>query len=43
MAPPHDPIPIQRWSVRRVVLAMWVLFLGLLMLSIVLTNWAAFA
>jgi tRNA A-37 threonylcarbamoyl transferase component Bud32 len=43
MAPPHDPIPIQRWSVRRVVLAMWVLFLGLLMLSIVLSNWAAFA
>jgi tRNA A-37 threonylcarbamoyl transferase component Bud32/membrane-associated phospholipid phosphatase len=43
MAPPHDPIPIQRWSVRRVALTLWVLFLGLLMLSVVLDNWAAFA
>ena len=28
LAPPHPPIRIQRWSVRRVVLTLWVLLLG---------------
>jgi tRNA A-37 threonylcarbamoyl transferase component Bud32/membrane-associated phospholipid phosphatase len=43
LAPPHDPIPIQRWSLRRVLLTVWVAFLGLIALGLVVSNWAAFA
>ena len=43
LAPPYPPVRIQRWSVRRVGLALWVLFLGLIALSLVVTNWTAFA
>jgi serine/threonine-protein kinase RIO1 len=43
LAPPHPPIRIQRWSVRRVVLTLWVLVLGLLVLGLVVSNWNAFA
>jgi tRNA A-37 threonylcarbamoyl transferase component Bud32 len=43
LAPPRDPIPIQRWSVRRVGLTLWVAFLGFVALSIVIQNWAVFA
>jgi serine/threonine protein kinase len=43
LAPPRDPIPIQRWSLRRVGLTLWVAFLGLLALLLVVNNWAAFA
>jgi membrane-associated phospholipid phosphatase/tRNA A-37 threonylcarbamoyl transferase component Bud32 len=42
LAPHHDPIPIQRWSLRRVGLTMWVVFLGLIVVGLVLSNWAAF-
>jgi serine/threonine protein kinase len=43
LAPHREPVRIQRWSVRRVGLTLWVLFLGLIGLSLVLQNWAAFA
>jgi RIO-like serine/threonine protein kinase len=43
LTPHHDPIPIQRWSFRRVALTLWVVFLGLIVLSLVLSNWAVFA
>jgi hypothetical protein len=42
LAPPHPPIRIQRWSVRRVGLTLWVLFLGFLVLGLVVSNWNAF-
>ncbi|HSJ51044.1 MAG TPA: hypothetical protein VLA90_07145 [Actinomycetota bacterium] len=43
LAPPHDPIPIQSWSVRRVVRTLGVLILALLLLGLVVSNWAVFA
>jgi tRNA A-37 threonylcarbamoyl transferase component Bud32 len=43
LAPPHPPIRIQRWSVRRVVLTLWVLLVALFVLSLVVSNWNAFA
>jgi tRNA A-37 threonylcarbamoyl transferase component Bud32 len=43
LAPPHPPIRIQRWSVRRVVLTLWVLLIALFVLSLVVSNWNAFA
>lgn len=43
LAPPHAPIRIQRWSLRRVALTLWVLFVAVLVVSIVLDNWAVFA
>ncbi|MGZ8611238.1 MAG: RIO1 family regulatory kinase/ATPase domain-containing protein, partial [Actinomycetota bacterium] len=43
LAPPHEPIPIQRWSLRRVGLTLWVLAVGLIVLGLVLSNWAVFA
>jgi membrane-associated phospholipid phosphatase/serine/threonine-protein kinase RIO1 len=43
MAPSFPPVRIQRWSLRRVALTLWVLFLGLIALALIATNWAAFA
>ena len=43
LAPPHPADPIQRWSVRRVALTLWVLLLAFLVLSLVVSNWNAFA
>ena len=43
LAPHHDPIRIQRWSLRRVGLTLWVAFLAFLVLSLIVENWAAFA
>jgi serine/threonine-protein kinase RIO1 len=43
LAPPHPPIRIQRWSVRRVVLTLWVLLLAFLAVGLVVSNWNAFA
>jgi serine/threonine-protein kinase RIO1 len=43
LAPPHPPIRIQRWSVRRVVLTLWVLLLAFLAVSLTISNWNAFA
>jgi serine/threonine protein kinase len=43
LAPSFPPVRIQRWSVRRVALTMWVLLLGLISLGLVVSNWAAFA
>ena len=42
LAPPHPSIRIQRWSVRRVVLTLWVLLLAFLAVGLVLSNWNAF-
>jgi tRNA A-37 threonylcarbamoyl transferase component Bud32 len=43
LAPSHPPIRIQRWSLRRVALTLWVLLLAFLVLSLVVSNWNAFA
>jgi membrane-associated phospholipid phosphatase/tRNA A-37 threonylcarbamoyl transferase component Bud32 len=43
LAPSFPPVRIQRWSVRRVVLTLTVLLVGLLALSLVVSNWTAFA
>jgi membrane-associated phospholipid phosphatase/tRNA A-37 threonylcarbamoyl transferase component Bud32 len=43
LAPPRDPIPIQRWSLRRLGLTLWVAFLALLFVGILISNWAVFA
>ena len=43
LAPHRDPIRIQRWSVRRVALTLWVAFLAFLAISLLVSNWAAFA
>jgi len=43
LAPPREAIRIQRWSVRRVAVTLAVAFVGVLMLSMVLSNWAVFA
>ena len=42
LAPPRDPIPIQRWSVKRVAITVWVVFVAFFALSLVLQNWAVF-
>jgi serine/threonine-protein kinase RIO1/membrane-associated phospholipid phosphatase len=43
LAPPRDPIPIQRWGVKRVLLTVSVAFAAFLAISLVLQNWAVFA
>jgi serine/threonine-protein kinase RIO1 len=43
LAPTREPIKIQRWSLRRVVLAVTVVLLGLLSIGFVVSNWEAFA
>jgi membrane-associated phospholipid phosphatase/tRNA A-37 threonylcarbamoyl transferase component Bud32 len=43
LAPSFPPVRIQRWSLRRVGLTLWVLLLALIALALVATNWAAFA
>jgi hypothetical protein len=43
LAPPREPVRIQRWSVRRVVLTIAVAFGAFLALAFVLSNWAVFA
>jgi tRNA A-37 threonylcarbamoyl transferase component Bud32 len=43
LAPPRDPIPIQRWSLRRIGLTLWVTCLALIAIGILISNWAAFA
>jgi RIO-like serine/threonine protein kinase len=43
LAPRRDPVRIQRWSLRRIVLTLAVAFGGLLVVSLIIQNWAAFA
>ena len=43
LAPERPPIPIQRWSTRRVGVTIGTLLLALLLLTIVAGNWRAFA
>jgi hypothetical protein len=43
LAPSFPPVRIQRWSLRRLALTLWVLLLALIALGLVATNWAAFA
>ncbi len=43
LAPPRPPIRIQRWSPRRILLTIWVLFVAFLMVGVVIDNWAVFA
>ena len=42
LAPEREPIPIQRWSFRRVGLTVMVLFLSLLSLMLLVSNWSVF-
>ena len=42
LAPEREPIPIQRWSFRRVGLTVMVLFLSLLSLLLMVSNWSVF-
>jgi tRNA A-37 threonylcarbamoyl transferase component Bud32 len=43
LAPQRAPVAIQRWSVRRVLLTVWVVFALLLVLVLVVENWTVFA
>jgi membrane-associated phospholipid phosphatase/tRNA A-37 threonylcarbamoyl transferase component Bud32 len=43
LAPAREPIPIQRWSLRRVGLTAWVLLLSLVVLLLVASNWNVFS
>jgi membrane-associated phospholipid phosphatase len=43
LAPRRDPVRIQRWSVRRIVLTVAVVFGALLAISLIAQNWAVFA
>jgi hypothetical protein len=41
--PPREPIAIQRWSVRRVLLTLGVAFAAFLALGLIVSNWTAFS
>jgi hypothetical protein len=43
LAPEREPVSIQRWSVRRVLLTVAVAFGAFLALGLVVSNWNAFA
>ena len=43
LAPAREPLTIQRWSVRRLLLTLGVLLAGLIVLSLIVSNWAVFA
>jgi tRNA A-37 threonylcarbamoyl transferase component Bud32 len=43
LAPAREPVSIQRWSVRRVVLTIGVAFAAFLVIGFALSNWAVFA
>jgi tRNA A-37 threonylcarbamoyl transferase component Bud32 len=43
LAPHREPVRIQRWSLRRIVLTFWVVVAALLALGFVASNWAVFA
>ena len=43
LAPRREPVAIQRWSVRRVVLTISVLFALFLVVSFTISNWTVFA
>jgi tRNA A-37 threonylcarbamoyl transferase component Bud32 len=43
LAPHRQPIAIQRWSVRRVVLTVSMVLAALLVLGLLVSNWAVFA
>jgi membrane-associated phospholipid phosphatase/tRNA A-37 threonylcarbamoyl transferase component Bud32 len=43
LAPEREPVAIQRWSIRRVVLTVGVAFGVFLAISLVVENWAVFA
>jgi membrane-associated phospholipid phosphatase/tRNA A-37 threonylcarbamoyl transferase component Bud32 len=43
LAPARAPVAIQRWSVRRVLLTVWVAFALLLAVALIVDNWAVFA
>jgi tRNA A-37 threonylcarbamoyl transferase component Bud32 len=43
LAPAREPVAIQRWSLRRVVLTLGVVFGALFVLLLLVNNWAVFA
>lgn len=42
LAPHREPVRIQRWSLRRILLTSWVAFLLFLAVGLVVSNWAVF-
>jgi tRNA A-37 threonylcarbamoyl transferase component Bud32 len=43
LAPEREPMKIQRWSIRRIVLTACVLVAALLSIGLIISNWAVFA
>jgi tRNA A-37 threonylcarbamoyl transferase component Bud32 len=43
LVPHRDPVRIQRWSVRRVALTLWVTAIGFFVFLMIVSNWAVFA
>ena len=43
MVPEREPVSIQRWSVRRVLLTLGVALAGFLALGLIVSNWTAFS
>jgi type III secretory pathway component EscR len=43
LAPSFPTVRIQRWSVRRLALTLWVLFLAFIAVGLIASNWTAFA
>jgi tRNA A-37 threonylcarbamoyl transferase component Bud32 len=43
LAPHRDPVRIQRWSLRRVALTVWVAIVAFIAISLITSNWAVFA
>jgi membrane-associated phospholipid phosphatase/tRNA A-37 threonylcarbamoyl transferase component Bud32 len=43
LAPTYPQVRIQRWSLRRLALSLWVLFLGFIAFGLILSNWTAFS
>jgi serine/threonine protein kinase len=43
LAPQREPIKIQRWSIRRILVTLGVLLVALIMVGLIISNWAVFA
>jgi hypothetical protein len=43
MAPEREQVSIQRWSIRRALLTIGVLFAAFLAMGLIVSNWTAFA
>ena len=43
LAPEREPMKIQRWSVRRILLTIGVVLVAFIVLGLFVSNWAVFA